>query len=1176
MRSIEYARARGREARQIVDAEPGATLLDRLVGHLETTYGLSLVPMYGAQMKGSQAQLNAVAKTIVYDASLGDRERLMRFAHELGHLVLHKRLRDGEGYADRITASAYGAAGPSAIARYSPRTYEETQAEAFALELVAPSDLVWQKWNARADTGIDQLATHFGCTVDVITTQLAHALHGVALGAGVPSASRKDVPFTAAQLTAAHFTGAPAIVDAGPGTGKTATVIERIRHLCEDRGARPSEILALTFSNEAAQELSERISVTLGEDVADAINVRTFHGFGMEFLHQHGHLAGYRASFTLLDEDAQVEMVNVLLGRVPCDRIFSLRAPLETAMRVVEHINYCKQRLYDVEAVERAAGAPGAAVESVQFAALYRAYENEKARTQRIDFADLIALPIRVLDEHVPVRAECAVRFPWVIVDEFQDVTRATSRLLHTLCGLTNPPWVVGDARQSIYQFLGAAPENVTAFTSDFKNAKVFALDVNYRSSAAIVTAANQLAALMEEDSCGGAGSSSERWRAGTATSTTSLDENPVAIAVAESDAAEAHGVVARVSEWIARDGVSPGDIAVLARRHVDVRNVMLELSRRGIKAQASGVLTAEGAAGTLAGVLTLAEAPVASIPRLVFALGGGRCSVAELNATVGALLKEKRHPEHGTRHPERSEGPLCAEEHAQVGNGEVADEVRRLYESARGRRDVADGFTALAAFLFNDGAYLRRILAMPDSAERAIAIVEIVSVLSLAIAYRVTHPTTPADVARIGFAERLRMRLTKTVPVPLAPRPRPDAVHVMTCHASKGLEFPCVVVVGQTLPGVEETLDWVPSSMRPNRSRERAQADALLFVGVTRAQRAVVVSYPLRATAGASGKGKAVVPLLERWRGAFGVASTEWVDEAPVETRVVVGNVWEVPAPRVVKASALDVSVCPVLTYLETWVGARFPEASRAMYPGFFAAVRKTLRAVATRAGVHGVRAAVGGVGDVGDVGVHAPGEVVLSDEDAVALLDEQWSRERWVGHPHAGVYREAAERMVVGFARALGRIMGGGGLGAVVDALDPEVVLSSDDGLDVGLDLVARFRREDGTVAVVVFRPEALRGDEGSLKWSELAESNRSSIALLGSARAGMAAFVYSGRDGRIYEYRPSRSAKSLPTLTAALEGRRDAFGRGEFSADVTRYGCDRCRVRVSCPQWVGAAAQ
>ncbi|HEY4304675.1 MAG TPA: UvrD-helicase domain-containing protein [Gemmatimonadaceae bacterium] len=1169
MRSIEYARAEARRTRSFVDAAPGRNLLARLITHLEIAYEVNLVPMNGAQMKANEAKLDKSFATVTYDVSLSDADRLIRIAHELGHLVLHRRLgEDGSARIDPLAASAYGESGPSGIARYSPRTHEETQAEAFALEFVAPSDLIWQKWNDAGDAqgSVHSLGEQFGCSTDIIRTQLAHALHGVALGESVPSASRKtNIPFTAAQLAAAHFAGAPAIVDAGPGTGKTATVIERIRHLCRDRDARSGEILVLTFSNEAARELSERIAITLGEHVADEIDVRTFHGFGMEFLHRHGHLAGCRLSFGLLDEDAQVEMVYALLGSVPCDRLFSLRAPLETASRVVEHINHCKQRLLDVDAVERAATNE----EETQLAALYRAYENAKAQAQRIDFADLIAMPVRVLEQNAELRAQYAVQFPWVIVDEFQDVTRATSRLLRALCGATNPPWVVGDARQSIYQFLGAAPENVSAFARDFENAKVFALDVNYRSSREIVTAANQLASLMSD----GAEACGERWRAGT--DTTSLGEVPVSIVEAESDAAEAEGVASRVSEWIARDGVSPGDIAVLARRHVDVRNVVLELSRRGIKAQTSGVLTAEGAAGTLAAVLTLAESPVASIPRLVFALGSGRCSVAELNATVSALLREHResdrHHERGRegRHPERSEGSLYLEA--------VCKEVTHLYESAHARRRESDAFAMLAAFLFDDSDYLRRILAMPDSAERAMMLVEIVSVLSLAASYRATHADVPPAVSRIGFAERLRVRLTKTLPVPLVPRPRADAVRVMTCHGSKGLEFPCVVVVGQTLPVLESNLEWLPIGVRPVSSSEEEQAEALLFVGVTRAQRAVVVSYPLRATAGAAGKGKAVVPLLARWRSEFGVASSEWVssssdgsgsgsDAASAGGGVVAGNIWEVPLPSVMKASALDGSVCPLLTYLEVCVGARFPEASRALYPSFFASVRMALRAVAMRLGV---AAPVGSRADASEADVGA----WSSDESAIAVVEQYLPRERWVGHAHGDIYRRAAERMVVGFARELGRMMREGGvLGVGAVAVDPEVVLSSGDGLDVRLDLVARFRRADGTIVAIVFRPESLGCDEESLNWSGLAESKRSSIALLGVSSADERPYVYSGEDRRIYEYKRSRSAKSLPVLAGALEARRGAFARGEFGAEVTRYGCDRCRGRVGCPHWIG----
>ncbi|MEO7085824.1 MAG: ATP-binding domain-containing protein [Gemmatimonadaceae bacterium] len=139
-------------------------------------------------------------------------------------------------------------------------------------------------------------------------------------------------------------------------------------------------------------------------------------------------------------------------------------------------------------------------------------------------------------------------------------------------------------------------------------------------------------------------------------------------------------------------------------------------------------------------------------------------------------------------------------------------------------------------------------------------------------------------------------MRLTKTLP--LSPRPRVDAVHVMTCHASKGLEFPCVVVVGQTLPAIDDTFEWLPTALRPERSREESQANALLFVRLTRAKRSVVVSFPRRASSGTRGRGKAVVPLLERWRAAFDVPTVQWTTEA-ISNPLICGQHLERAAPE-------------------------------------------------------------------------------------------------------------------------------------------------------------------------------------------------------------------------------------------------------------------------------------
>ncbi|HTE45675.1 MAG TPA: UvrD-helicase domain-containing protein [Gemmatimonadaceae bacterium] len=1119
MRTVEYARAMGRAARERVGGPP-AGLLERLRAYLRAEHRVTVLPMSAVQMKGSRAAINAETMALLYDASLADAEVLMLLAHELGHLVLHRRLGDVETETDLLLASAYGAAGPHATARYSSRTYEESQATAFALDFVAPSDAVWAGWHAEChSTG--RLAEQFGCSADIIRAQLAHALHAVALGGTVPSASRKDVPFPAAQLAAAQFTGAPAIVDAGPGTGKTATVIRRIQCLLQEHGARPSEILALTFSNEAAQELSERIAAQFGEDVADEINVRTFHGFGVEFLHQHGHLVGLSERFELLDEERQIDVVNALLGTVPCDDLIDLRVPRETAARVVEHINFCKQRLYDVDVLGES-----------QFAQLFRAYEAERLRderrAQRIDFADLIALPIRILEQRADVRAAYAARFPWVIVDEFQDVTRATSRLLRALCGPSNPPWVVGDARQSIYQFLGAAPENVTAFAEDFENARVFALDVNYRSCEPVVSAANQLAALLENlENVNDAATESVRWRAGTPIAP--LGDCPVTVAEAATDAAEANGVATHVRDWIERDGVQAGDIAVLCRRHADVRRVILELSRRGIKAQASGVLTAEGAAGDLAAMVTLADAPIASAPRVVYAVGRGRRTSDELNGVVADLLKDLR--------GDRGWGGEA---------GELSLEIGEVHEMLHRERECADGFSALAMLLFDHGAYLRRILAMPDSAERSMALVEIVSALSLATAYRATHMNTPPAVARIGFAEALRTRLTKTLPIPLSPRPRTDAVHVMTCHASKGLEFPCVVVVGQTVPDIDPKWSWLPEAIRPDKSREEAQANALLFVGVTRAKRSVLVSFPKRATAGTRRTEKAVVPLLTRWRESFGIATTEWSDGDAPETRISAGNIWDVPLKRDVKANALEDSICPLLTYVETHAGVRFPTAVRELYPAWFAAVRSTLRAVVAFAASHGAPA---------------------SEEDARLMFASEWPADRVGDHPHAALYRDAGERMVVGFARAFEPMTRDGVL-----ELEPDVVLPFGDGLNVRLDLIAHYRRRDGSRVAIAFRPERLGGDESSLNWSDLSDSKRAALAFFEYVRPGSVPFVFSGADGRIYGYRWSKNKKSLPTLGAGFEARRVAMAGGDFSADVTRRQCDRCRVRIGCPQWVG----
>lgn len=1123
MRSTQLARAAGRVERDKLGALTTAVdVLQRLIGRLDELK-IDVIAVTKEQMEGSRAEVDAESGVIKYDETLSIFDLLAVLSHELGHLILHGRLTDPEASPDPVLASAYGDAGPAAIARYSPRVREEAEANAFSLEFTCPSEVVFSMWHAEPALTIDALAARFSVMPTIVRVQLANALHDSAIGAG-PGVERtsksKGVTLTEEQRLAARSTGHPVLVDAGAGTGKTATLIGRIEFLLEEKAVAAEQILVVTFSNEAAAEVIERISDRFGMDRVKGITISTFHGLGMEFLNLHGGLLGFREDPRLLDEDAQVELIYELLGSVPCPELLLLRDPRETAAKVADHINHCKHQLIAPDALaakDQEGSASNAATR--ELVAVFREYERVKSERGRVDFADLIMLPLQVLHSHADVRDMWRAKYPWVMVDEFQDVSRATSRLLRALCGAENPPWVVGDARQAIYRFLGASPENVSDFRADFPDAELFSLEVNYRSSDAVITAANDLAGLMALPS-----SKEVRltWRRGSEVQ--ALGTDPVALAEAASDYAERTGVIAQISDWIEREGIPPGDIAVLARRHVDVRNTMLALKDAGIKGQAAGLLTAEGAAGDLAAVLTMADAPRASVGRLAYALGRESQRPTAINHLVRALLA--------------GEQP----------NGTLANEVEVARAKAESEKFSADGWMSLTSFLFESSSYLRRVLALPDTAERAMTLIEIVSTLSLATAYRATHFGVQPLNARIGFAERLRVRLTETLPVPLIPKPRPDAVRVMTCHASKGLEFSCVIVAGQTVPKMPARHPWLPDALRAQASEDDEQANSLLFVGVTRAKRGVIVTWPTHAGQTARAQAKNLVPLLEAWRGLDRVPVKPWAAKGAPAPTIAAGPIWGFPKSEVVKASALVDSSCPILTYMETILGIRFPEEEVVLYPRFFGIVRKVLRRVAALANESGSQPVSAAV---------------------ISIVDEEWPIDLYASHPHFAMYRTEALEIALGFASAFTP----GAVGSVM--LEPELAtIGEHTGPKVILDLAAYFQEPSGRIVTVAFRPEsyAEKAKGRILNWSEL-QGKRMSFVLVEANIGNSVPSLFSGEDREIYEFQWSTRKDSLLKEAAGLGHRYRALADGNFTTEVKPHKCDGCRARVSCPHWIGA---
>ena len=1197
MRSLARARVEARAARVKVDAvtlddsatgglEPSMILLAKLVKYLEETLEVTLVPLGKDVMQGDSAALNTDG-FLKYFEGLNATEQLEKFAHELGHKQMHRRLSDRTVPVDPLYTSIYGDAGPIALTRYSKRMREEAEANAFVQEFVCPSDVVFAAWKDNEAATTESLAVEQGVTEQVVRVQLANALHELAVGRK-EAPFRRPITYTDEQDKAARHTGTPALVDAGPGTGKTATLIRRLEYLMESHNEDPSQMLVLTFSNEAALELQERIAARFGDKVADAMTISTFHGFGMELLHVHGGSAGgpggYEPGFGLMDDDGQAELITELIGRVPCPNLKPMSNPADTALVVVEHINHCKHRLRSVDSFDDAIrkwhvpptqdvpDVKGASKEvkaeakrikkenverdkeeerrndSVDLLALYREYERVKLERQRVDFADLILLPLQLLEQHEEIRTIYRKKYPWVLVDEFQDVSRATSRLLCAICGEENPPWVVGDARQAIYQFLGADADNVRAMERDFPDVTRYTLKDNYRSAEPIVEAANDLARLL--------GSDDASWRA--ASDERPLGDHPVAIAEATSDLGEARGVVEQVKNWIGRDGVKPGDIAILARRHVDVRNIVMALTEERIIAQAAGMMTAEGAAGDMAVVLTLADRPASSLPRLAYALGVSE-PVETINATVEFLLRRERKAkaeisDDGDELEAAAEGDEADDPKV---SRDLVNEIDAALEATEGELHSGDGFVALTTFLFNSSEYLRRLLAAEATAERQMSLVEIVSTLTLAATYRSTHKGLKPMRARRGFAERMRVRLTRYVPIPIVPAPRSDTVRVMTCHAAKGLEFPCVVVAGQTHKSFPGAYRWLPDVFRQDAVDDEDQPDSLLFVGVTRAKRAVVVSFPTKAGEGPNAKGKTLVRLLDRWRTASRDGGTQvrvhemaWGSaRRNAAQSVVAGPLWGDVKPVWLKPSVLDEDRCPLETYLEKFLGLSFPEGDRKLYPLVFGVLRRVLRQMA-------------------DVAMEAGAP--MAEADARMLLEKEFPKDRWGDHPHYEWYAGIALRAVLGFRDAFRPKRG------ELTRLDPEMELDPSETGDppVKLDLVALYKDASGRTTGVIFRPESyaeIAGD-GEINWGEL-DGKRASLVLLLGEDANLRMQVYSGIDGRIYEYLQSIQAASLPRELERVRARHAALARADYGTDADRWGCDQCRMRVNCPHWIGA---
>ena len=850
--------------------------------------------------------------------------RRFTLAHELGHVILHSHISTGHDLPISFASPADAGVSPDDPCQaqdvreeltglfsqqqaeellgpglaYDPRSQRELAANLFAAELLMPLERVCELAIVQGNAP-DLLAARFQVSLAAMLNRLV----GLFTERPARSRSTKDgtrLPEKEAELAeagpdvgaetaekqqvapqkfydefqqAAIEAAAPALVVAGPGSGKTSTLIGRVDYLIRQQGARPDEILALTFSRKAAQEMQERLCQILPADLPPP-TISTFHAFCAELLRTHGQRVGLRQNFALVDDAEGYFLLQSVAGTLPLNHYQNLYNPAAPFRDFLKAISRAKDELisparYRELATVMLAEATDdetsqAAERALEVAAVYAAYQQSLEQRGDSDFGGLIALAVQLLTEYPDLRAELARLYRHILVDEFQDINRASGVLLRLLAGEEQRVWVVGDANQAIYGFRGASPANISQFREDYPNAAILPLSRNYRSRPDIVSLANTFkGALLERDESVSGGGGAQTARAG--------ESDPyVTLAVAPDEASELRGLARDIQRKL-EEGYRCGEIAVLCRTRALVRKVTRALARAGLPVSArGGMMEQEHSKNLLSLLLLIADFSGMGILRTA-RLPAHSLSQQDIEAL---LLEARARQTTPLMLILRAEPPPALSSAGALALARLSTIIKNLMHGS------SSIWSLLARYLLLETSLGRDLLAS-ESVEAREVLEDYATLLQFARSYdqrlqemrrqaeeqareRGEGPPLEPDIQEQirGFLDYLQILLSLRQEGEVRReegaeenKAAPELLRVMTVHASKGLEFPVVYLPGlsQRRFPLQKRYDPTPppAGMLPaewdgDNAHESGEA-CLFYVGTTRARDQLVLSYSER-----------------------------------------------------------------------------------------------------------------------------------------------------------------------------------------------------------------------------------------------------------------------------------------------------------------------------------------
>jgi DNA helicase-2/ATP-dependent DNA helicase PcrA len=606
------------------------------------------------------------------------------------------------------------------------------------------------------------------------------------------------------QREAVEHGDGPLLILAGAGSGKTRVLTHRVAHLVRSGRAQHSEILAITFTNKAAQEMRERVELLLGGRTR-AMWVMTFHAACARMLRAEAARLGYTRQFTIYDQSDARRLVKRTLEQLDADpKRFSPAA-------VHSQISDAKNRLRDADAYRQLVGS----YFEQTVADAYELYESELLRMNAMDFDDLLVRAVNVLELFPEVRERYATTFRHVLVDEYQDTNHAQYRWLQLLAGEHRNLAVVGDDSQSIYGFRGADIRNILEFQDDFPDAHVIKLEQNYRSTQTILDVAN---AVIRNNR----GQMAKRlW-------TEVGQGDPIKVRELDDERAEARYVVGEI-ERLVDEGLSLGEIAIFYRTNAQSRTLEDVLREREIGYQIIGGVRFYDRAevkDALAYLTFLQNGQdVVAFQRIVNSpkRGLGTTSVSRVlshAAAMGISIWE-------AAADATVDGVPGLGAAARKALGRFMETMEALRERARQNVPVGD---LLEAVLHETGYLDALELERTFEAQGRIE-----NLQELVAATREFDATADADANTLGdYLQRTSLTADAD-----GRRDDEGVVTLMTLHNAKGLEYPIVFITGLE--------DGVFPHARALDEGGLEEERRLAYVGLTRAMRDLYLTYARR-----------------------------------------------------------------------------------------------------------------------------------------------------------------------------------------------------------------------------------------------------------------------------------------------------------------------------------------